>query len=425
MSAPIIKTRGMYLLSYLFGVLVALCMIVIAGALAYMIGSIIQDMVGLSHGITFDMGSLGGVVTTGLQIALLGVLLGFLAFVGSCIAVIGSGLFLLVWSIKELIVYPFVRKQLLSEWLSWHEGARQFAVNNHRAILETTPDNSLSLRDFGTLLPSDIDARAWPLFSAQISSRDAQWYFVGSKESSGGYVVLRIDVGAVLPSVVVVSKIRRDGKLLTTHITGVESVPLTGDMADYFEAKTRRPQVNEALQVLTPDVLEKILFRFDACDVEMRDTHLDIVWDAAMLDCAFLEREKTVVEFVREVLEQVDTMSLKQQPHFKKLTVSWDRHLSAGLRLTMSSIKYVGIVSGVLAVVLPVLDIIGVIPDFEWGMLILVFPGIIVVWTLLALSCFMLFAIIYAVIRGLIAGYASMRRLAMRRKYVMYYAGRV
>ncbi len=414
-------------ITILTGIGYALLIIVVGSTMALMIGSVAKDMLQIVGDLlNFSVHSIGDLGVAIVKCALLGVFLGFLAFLGCSVIAVGSGVVLLVLYLREFVSYVFLHKQLQQLWSPWQKGAASFAASNQRTLLLSDDTPPIALRDFGSLLPNNSGSdKVWPLFSAQGLPRDAAWYFVGDADSPGGRVVLRVELAKILPSIAISSKVHKGERLLPTAMKNAENVPLAGDMSDYFVIQVRRPQMQEALQVLTPDVLEKILFKFDACDVEMRDSHIDIIWSAAMMDSAFIERERTVVEFIREVLEQVDTMSIDQQPHLVPRSTASNKLVEKVFAAVMASIKYVGIFASVTALLVMVLDVVGMVPDFPWVIALAAGFGVMVVWTLLVLSLFVIFAICYVLVVSVKAGYAQAQQLMMRRKYVMYYEGRV
>ncbi len=401
---------------------------VIGGGMTFMIGASLVDMTRALWPLKFPAMSsvieLAGYML--MMSVLIGVVLGFLAFVlCAAIACVGGGI-MLIACLKELILYPFIRKKLDEEWSAWPTEARAFAKNNKREVLLTTASDGTHSpqKDFGSLAERvRQDDKVWPLFSATIGQHEAAWYFLGDTDSVAGITILRVNMNAVLPTAAVISKIK-PLSLLPTDIVGTESISLSGDMGDYFIALTRRSQAQETLQVLSPDVLEKILFKFDACDVEMGQDHIDIIWNGVMTDTAFIEREKVVVDFIKDAAEQVDALALDPQPHFGGKTMPFSKKLDRMLKWILASIKYVGILCGIALLVFWVLPMTGIVGAYAAAVVQVFAIGILLFWPLNSLVFFILTAVIYFLGTTIRLTYQTWQRLIMRRKYLLYYAGR-
>lgn len=135
------------------------------------------------------------------------------------------------------------------------------------------------------------------MFTVPIGRRHGSWYRV--TKSGRNYNVLRIETPHSLPSTIINSHIEQSDTLPLAFSNG-SLVHANPELDKYFTITTIHGASKEVRQLLAVNVLWELLVNVDGCDVELRDTHIDFVWDEGVLSDAVIDGR---IDSVKSFLE--------------------------------------------------------------------------------------------------------------------------
>ena len=172
----------------------------------------------------------------------------------------------------------------------------------------------------GILFSAHRDDPVTLLLSGQVGGLPFTWYALGS--GGGDYDIVRLMLPEFVPHTIINSHIGDAESLLPDKLSDIHPIKLEADAGKYLSIYTPESEQVEALQVLSPDVLLAMLEKTPLTDIELRDQHIDFVW----------QRDHDTDEMQRRIAAaQVIGQELEHQLHGKP---SFAHPLSVQMRLS-------------------------------------------------------------------------------------------
>lgn len=163
--------------------------------------------------------------------------------------------------------------------------------------------SAASIDEWKSLTGDRKDLVIEPMFTVPIAKHTGTWLRV--VRGSRAHNILRIESPHTLPSTVINSHIEK-GDTLPARFQNGTRVHTNPELDKYFTVTTIHGAEKEVRQLLAVNVLWELLVNIDGCDVELRDKHIDFVWDEGTLSDAVIDgRMKNVESFLKAFLHSL------------------------------------------------------------------------------------------------------------------------
>jgi hypothetical protein len=165
-----------------------------------------------------------------------------------------------------------------------HEFMQQFAVANGFSY---APRGSMVRLD-GSLFQVGHDQSVTDVVSGRFQDRPISLFTYtyvtgyGKTQQTHSYTIYELQFDSAMPDILLENASHAFGEALVDKITGKELVKLEGDFNKYFSLSIPKGYEVEALEIFTPDVMQKLIEKAKNFSLEIVNSHL-FIYDNAIV----------------------------------------------------------------------------------------------------------------------------------------------
>lgn len=201
--------------------------------------------------------------------------------------------------------------------------------------------NAAPVHEWRSLTGDIQDLAIEPMFTVPIGKQTGTWLRVARGIRT--YNVLRFETPHSLPSTVINSHIEK-GDTLPARFENGTKVHTNPELDKYFTVTTVHGAEKEVRQLLAVNVLWELLVNIDGCDVELRDNHIDFIWDEGTLSDAVIDgRTQNIESFLKAFIH-----GLRHDTAYENVYLQ----PASGGKGFLGSIESVAVVSGVMTFII-------------------------------------------------------------------------